>query len=78
VTAKLDAAVKAGRLSKDKEAQVLKDLQGRIDNLVNAQLRLEFRDHRGFGRGFGRGFERHFSDDGPPPVDTSTGGNAAA
>jgi hypothetical protein len=80
VTATLDAAVKAGRLSKDKEAQVLKDLQGRIDNLVNAQLRLEFRDHGGFGRGFRRGFERHFGDGGLPPVapDTSTGGNAAA
>ena len=80
VKAKLDAAVKAGRLSKDKEAQVLKDFEGRIDNLVNAQLRLEFRDHRGFGRGFGRGFDRPFGDDGPPPVapGANTGGNAAA
>ena len=77
---KLDDAVKAGRLSKDEETQVLKDLQGRIDHLVNARLRLEFREHGGFGRGFGRGFERHFGDGGLPPVapETSTGGNAAA
>ena len=82
VTSKLDAAVKAGRLSKDEEAQVLKDLQGRIDNLVNAKLRLEFRDHRDFGRGFGRGFgfQRHFGDGGAPPVapGTDTGSNPAA
>lgn len=57
---KLDAAVKAGRLSKDEEQQVLKDLSSRIDELVNAQLRLRFRDHRGFGD---RGFDRA----GPPP-----------
>jgi polyhydroxyalkanoate synthesis regulator phasin len=77
---KLDDAVEAGKLSKDEETQVLKDLQGRIDNLVNARLRLEFRDHGGFGRGFGRGFERHFGDGGLRPVapETSTGGNAAA
>ncbi len=57
---KLDAAVKAGRLTKDEEQQVLKDLSSRIDELVNAQLRLRFRDHRGFGD---RGFDRA----GPPP-----------
>src|SRR5215218_9319997 len=33
--AKLDAEVKAGRLSKDEETQVLKDLSARIDDLVN-------------------------------------------
>jgi hypothetical protein len=57
--AKLDAAVKAGRLSKDEEAQALKDLSNRIDDLVNGQLRLRFREHRGSGD---RGFDRQ----GPP------------
>jgi hypothetical protein len=73
---KLDAEVKAGRLSKDDETQVLKDLDSRIDELVNAQLRMQFRDHRGFGFG-GRGFDRRFDDDGPPPV-APGGGDAAA
>ena len=72
---KLDAAVKAGRLSKDEENQVLKDLDSRIDDLVNAQLRMQFRDHRGFG---GRGFDRRFDDDGPPPVMPGGDGAAAA
>lgn len=75
VKTKLDAAVKAGRLSKDQEAQVLKDLSGRIDDLVNAQLRMQFRDHRGFG---GRGFDRRFDDDGPPPLMPGSDGAAAA
>jgi hypothetical protein len=73
---KLDAEVKAGRLSKDDETQVLKDLDSRIDELVNAQLRMQFRDHRGFSFG-GRGFDRRFDDDGPPPV-APGGGDAAA
>ena len=72
---KLDAAVKAGRLSKDDETQVLKDLNSRIDDLVNAQLRMQFRDHRGFG---GRGFDRRFDGDGPPPVMPGSDGAAAA
>ena len=72
---KLDAAVKAGQLSKDEENQVLKDLNSRIDDLVNAQLRMQFRDHRGFG---GRGFDRRFDDDGPPPVAPGAGDAAAA
>jgi len=72
---KLDATVKAGRLSKDEETQVLKDLNSRIDDLVNAQLRMQFRDHRGFG---GRGFDRRFDDDGPPPVMPGGDGAAAA
>jgi polyhydroxyalkanoate synthesis regulator phasin len=72
---KLDAEVKAGRLSKDDETQVLKDLDSRIDELVNAQLRMQFRDHRGFG---GRGFDRRFDDDGPPPVAPGAGDATAA
>ena len=72
---KLDATVKAGRLSKDEETQVLKDLNSRIDDLVNAQLRMQFRDHRGFG---GPGFDRRFDDDGPPPVMPGGDGAAAA
>jgi hypothetical protein len=72
---KLDAAVKAGRLSKDKENQVLKDLNSRIDDLVSAQLRMQFRDHRGFD---GRGFDRRFDDDGPPPVAPGAGDATAA
>ncbi|MFL5921455.1 MAG: hypothetical protein ACJ75Q_05715 [Gaiellaceae bacterium] len=58
--AKLDEAVKAGRLSKAEEQQVLKDLGQRIEDLVNGQLRLRFRDHGGFG--FRHGFDR----EGPP------------
>jgi hypothetical protein len=65
--AKLDAAVKAGRLSKAEEQQVLQDLQKRIDDLVNGQLRLRFRDHDGFGFRHGFGFGRP----GPPPKDSS-------
>ncbi len=58
--AKLDAAVKAGKLTKADEQKVLKDLEQRIDDLVNGQLRLRFREHRGFG--FRHDFDRH----GPP------------
>jgi polyhydroxyalkanoate synthesis regulator phasin len=78
---KLDAAVKAGRLSKEEETRVLKDLQSRIDDLVNAQLRMQFRDHRGFGFR-NRGFDRRFDHAGPPPfmpgADTGTGSDTAA
>jgi len=72
---KLDAAVKAGRLSKDQETQVLKDLSSRIDDLVNAQLRMQFGDRRGFG---GRGFDRRFDHDGPPPMMPGGDGATAA
>ena len=58
--AKLDAAVKAGTLTKAEEQKVLKDLEQRIDGLVDGQLRLRFREHRGFG------FRRDFDRDGPP------------
>jgi polyhydroxyalkanoate synthesis regulator phasin len=64
---KLDEAVKAGRLGKAEEQQVLQDLQKRIDDLVNGQLRLRFRDHDGFGFRHGFGFGRP----GPPPTDSS-------
>jgi hypothetical protein len=47
--AKLDTAVKAGKLTKADEQKVLQDLEQRIDDLVNGQLRLRFRDHDGFG-----------------------------
>ena len=57
--AKLDAAVKAGTLTKAEEQKVLKDLEQRIDDLVDGQLRLRFREHRGFG------FRRDFDRDGP-------------
>ncbi len=60
----LDAAVKAGRLTKDEETRVLKDLDSRIDDLVNGQLRLRFREHRGFDFG-GPG---HHGFDGVPPA----------
>jgi hypothetical protein len=58
--AKLDAAVKAGTLTKAEEQKVLQDLEQRIDDLVDGQLRLRFREHRGFG------FRRDFDRDGPP------------
>jgi hypothetical protein len=58
---KLDDAVQAGRLSKSEEQRALKGLESRIDDLVNAQLRLRFRD--GIGPRFDGGFERH----GQPP-----------
>jgi len=66
--AKLDEAVKAGRLSKAEEQRVLQDLQKRIDDLVDGQLRLRFRDHRdrfGFRHGFGFGRPE------APPTDSS-------
>jgi hypothetical protein len=57
--AKLDAAVKAGKLTKADEQKVLKDLEQRIDDLVDGRLRLRFREHRGFG------FRHDFDRDGP-------------
>jgi hypothetical protein len=60
VKEKLDAAVKAGRLTKADEQRALQGLESRIDDLVNGKLRTRFREHRGFGF---RGFDRH----GPPP-----------
>ena len=65
--AKLDAAVKSGKLTKADEQKVLNELEQRIDDLVNGQLRLKFREHRGFG------FRHDFDRDGPPaapPGDT--------
>ncbi|MDX6507321.1 MAG: hypothetical protein QOG06_1965 [Gaiellaceae bacterium] len=50
----LDAAVKAGRLTKADEQRVLKDLDQRLDALVNGTLRERFRDHRDFRGGFDR------------------------
>jgi len=61
---KLDAIVKDGKLSKADEQKILQDLDQRIDDLVNGQLRLRFRGGHGF-RGF-RGFPgRPRQDDGP-------------
>jgi DNA-binding CsgD family transcriptional regulator len=58
---KLDAAVKAGRLSSAEEQRILSDLQEHVDELVNGSLP----DHRGF-RGGPHGFG--FRDrEGPPP-----------
>jgi len=57
---KLAALVKAGKLTKADEQEALKDLDQRIDDLVNGQLRLKFREHRGFG------FRHEFDRDGPP------------
>ena len=62
VEAKLDKAVKAGRLSKAEEQKALQGLQSRIDDLVNGKLRERFREHRGFGFRF-HGFDKQ----GPPP-----------
>jgi hypothetical protein len=70
VKKKLDDAVKAGRLTKSEEQRALKDFERRIEDLVNAQLRLRFRDHIGpgfgFDRRFDRGFDRGFDRQGPP------------
>ena len=56
----LDAAVKAGRLSKADEQRILKGFEARVDELVNGQLRMRFREHRGFG------FRGGFDHGGPP------------
>ena len=61
---KLDEEVEEGHLTKAQEQQVLKDLDDRIDDLVNGQVRERFRDRHGFG--FRRGFDRPL----PPPSAT--------
>jgi hypothetical protein len=61
VKAKLDAAVKAGRLSKAEEQRALQGLESRIDDLVKGRLRDRFPPHRGFGFRY-HGFDRQ----GPP------------
>lgn len=66
----LDDAVADGRLTKPKEQQVLADLKQRFQDLVNAQLRLRFRDGHGFGlRGLDglRGPAPSFGE-APPPL----------
>jgi len=76
--AKLDEAVKDGRLTKAQEQQALKGLEARIDDLVNGQLRLRFRDHRdGFRFRHGFGFDRRFDRQGPPAPALDTLGPAA-
>jgi transposase-like protein len=57
VQAKLDAAVKAGRLTKVEAQQALEDLDRRLDDVVNGRLRDRFREHRSFG--FRGGLDRH-------------------
>jgi polyhydroxyalkanoate synthesis regulator phasin len=57
---KLDAAVKAGRLTSAEEQRILDDLQQRVDDLVNGTLP----DRRGGPHGFGFGFRDR---QGPPP-----------
>ena len=47
--AKLDAAVKAGRLSSAEEQRILADLERRIDDLVNGKLPDRFPRRHGFG-----------------------------
>jgi hypothetical protein len=47
--AKLDAAVKAGRLSSAEEQRILADLERRIDDLVNGKLPARFPRRHGFG-----------------------------
>ena len=49
---KLDAAVAAGRLTKDDEQRILSDLDQRLSDLVNRPLIRRFLDDRGL-RGFG-------------------------
>jgi hypothetical protein len=72
--AKLDDAVKDGRLTKAQEQQALKGLEARIGDLVKGQLRLRFRDHHdGFGFRHGFGFDRQ----GPPAPAPDTLGPAA-
>jgi hypothetical protein len=60
---KLDAIVKEGKITKADEQKILKDLDQRIDDLVNGQLRLRFRDGHGF-RGF-HGFPGRNGQDAP-------------
>ena len=59
---KIDAAVEAGRLTEERAADIEEDLQERIRDLVNGELR-----PMGFGRhhGPGFGFDRHAPFKGP-------------
>jgi hypothetical protein len=60
VTARLDAAVTAGKLTKDQETKVLSGLSSHLDDLVNATpASHRFGHHGGWG---------HDDDGGPPPV----------
>jgi polyhydroxyalkanoate synthesis regulator phasin len=56
---RIDEAVEAGRLDVERAAELREDLESRITELVNGELRF-----RGHGRMFGRGFGFH---GGPPP-----------
>jgi hypothetical protein len=67
---KLDAAVKAGKLSKENEQRVLKGFDKRIDEFVNGQLRFRFHDRHAFGQGFGFP-PRRFDPKHPPMPDTA-------
>jgi len=60
VTKRLDAAVTAGRLTKDQETTALAALSGKLDDLVNGKLPMG-----GFGMGFRGGFGHHDDGDGP-------------
>jgi polyhydroxyalkanoate synthesis regulator phasin len=56
---RIDEAVEDGRLDEERAAELREDLESRITELVNGELRF-----RGHGRMFGRGFGFH---GGPPP-----------
>jgi polyhydroxyalkanoate synthesis regulator phasin len=58
VTKRLDAAVTAGKITKDQKAKLLDGLTSHLDDLVNG-----VRPPRGFGHGHWKGDK-----DGPPPV----------
>jgi hypothetical protein len=62
VTKRLDAAVTAGKLTKDEETNVLSDLSSRLDDLVNATP-----GERGFGFGH-RGWSGHDKNGGSAPA----------
>ena len=71
VTKQLDAAVTAGKLSKDQETKVLSDLGSRLDDLVNG-----VGGRGGFGFGFGHrhghgGWEGPGDDNGSAPQDSA-------
>lgn len=53
-TKQLDAAVTAGKLSKDQETKLLADIAKRLDDLVNG-VNKGFRVHKGFGFKHGHG-----------------------
>lgn len=69
VKQKLDAAVHGGRMTKSDERGALKDLESRIDDLVNAQLRLRLREHAWprFDQHAWPRFDHRFDRNGPPP-----------